>query len=49
MAKYTVDIDDELIGFFRKNVDDGEKTEVMIVKLLRLLKVFLELGNGHYS
>ena len=49
MAKYTIEIDEELIRYFRKNVDDKETPEIMLVKLLKLLREILETANSHYN
>ena len=49
MAKYTIEIEDELIKYFRENIDATEKTEIMLVKLLKLLREILETANSRYQ
>lgn len=43
--KITLDIEKELIEFFRNNIDNSEPVEIMLVKMLRLLREILCLAN----
>ena len=45
MARYIIDVDDELIKYFRKNVDDSESAEIMLSKLLKFLRELLEASK----
>ena len=45
MARYIIDIDEELIKYFRNKIDDSESTEIMLPKLLKLLREILETAN----
>jgi len=47
MAKYTIEADDKLIGYFKEKIDDTSKTEVMLVNLLELLRELLEVANNN--
>ena len=46
MARYILDIDDTLMKYFRDKVDDTEPAEIMIPKLLKLLRELLEAANA---
>lgn len=43
--KILLDIDEELLQFFRENIDDNEPAEIMLVKMLKLLRELLETAN----
>ncbi len=45
MAKYTIEIDDEVIEFFRDMIDDSEPVEIMLPKMLKLLQEIIKTAN----
>gem|GEM_PF-4905824 len=45
MAKITLEIENDLITFFRKHIDDTEPVEVLLVKMLKLLRELLLVAN----
>jgi len=46
LMKYMIDINYDLVEFFRKNVDDTEPVEVLLVKMLKLLRELLKLTHS---
>ena len=45
MAKYEIEIPNDLIWFFKKYVDDTQPTEILIVQMLKLLREMLKVAN----
>jgi len=44
MAKYTIDVDEEVVQFF-KEINDNNPTEVMLVQMLKLLREIIETAR----
>lgn len=36
MAKYIIDVDDEVIKFFREKIDDSQPIEIVLPQMLRI-------------
>lgn len=45
MLKVILEIESELIEFFQKHIDDTEAVEVLLVKMLKLLREMLKMAN----
>ncbi len=45
MAKFEIEVDSETIQFFRENIDDREPVEILLSKMLKLLKEILKAAN----
>jgi hypothetical protein len=41
MAKYLIDVDCDLVDFFVSNIDDTERVEILLAKMLKLLREIL--------
>jgi len=46
MKKYEVEIEDDLIEFFRRYIDDTTEAEILIVRMLKLLSVLIKTANN---
>ena len=42
---YQIDIEDDLVNFFKDNIDDSEPTESMLAKMLKFLRELLVTAN----
>ena len=40
--KYLLEVEDDLIQYFKENVDDTQPTEVLLVQMLRFLREILK-------
>lgn len=45
MSEYKIDIDDNLIEFFRNKIDNTMPVELLLVKMLKLLREILETSG----
>lgn len=45
MKKVLISVDDDLIKFFINKIDDTMPTEILLVKMLRLLRELIEIDN----
>lgn len=46
MAKIFLEIDNDLIEFFQTHIDDTEPVEVLLHKMLKLLREMLKISNN---
>ncbi len=45
MARYTVEVEDNIINFFREKINNSESIEIMLSKMIKLLQEILIAAN----